>query len=738
MSQSIDGEPKQTVLGPADYDGRYNSLLHITQQQSTRHNSRLPCNSYFQPHQQQQQHLSEQQLLQQQEQQQQQQQQQHQLQRSDYTTTMERSLIIEEDVKMEELQLSEDECQKENQLEQLQPQEIEEQQAMLQPHSHHHNHHHSQEEEQQQQQQYQCDPKRLDVLSSENKIVIPTSSSSLELIEVAPAVSPQPTLNPQAALPSTIHPLSLHKDTQLSISPSLSLNSEGGEQENTHQQQHTPSTAPQQRKQLENNEEGTGSGAAKKLDQEYSVSDNAVETTEPPLNQVTMSTCLNNSVNSETAMNLSNSISISADVSDSNTNTAVAEDLIGPEPISIDRPNELTSLAEEADAAMTTRSPDDINGDQSLPVPLESQSPVSMVTATSPSVVVDQHSSEEELECINQENSHPEKRKWSQMESQSSNSVESNHPKSNVYHSFHPPHHHHNSHHLLQHPLPLHHNSHHQQNHHIPHHHQQQQNNINHNQQQRSSSSSNSGNHGSGGNNNNSNSNNNNNSSSSNNNNNAITSQQHCHNHNNNQHNCSSNSSSNNNNNSILINNSNICNNNNNNNNNNNINSNSNMNNNSNNNSCCFTDSAGSSDEEVKEFMLDPKPILFSSAPPSGIQKVMRSSSANFLVPNGPPLSICAISPRKRHRLNSSSDSLDLENISVIQRPCLDFEKMQKTLMRKHTSHSVSRAKIVKIKTISGNGTSSKCWFDPAVCSFRSISTAYSPLPPVEEPSCAY
>eukprot|EP00106_Octopus_bimaculoides_P007310 XP_014774752.1 PREDICTED: mediator of RNA polymerase II transcription subunit 15-like [Octopus bimaculoides] len=586
--QSIDGEPKQTVLGAADYDGRYNSLLHITQQQFTRHNSRLPCNSYFQPHhqqQEQQQHLSEQQLLQQQEQQQLQQQHHHQLQRSDYTTAMERSLIIEEDVKMEELQLSEDECQKENQLEQLQPQEIEEQQAMLQPHSHHHNnnnHHHSQEEEkeeqQQQQQQHQCDPKRMDVLLSENELVIPASSSSLEVIEVAPAVSasPEPTLNQQAALPSTVHPLSLHKDTQLSISPSLSFDSEGGgEQENTHQQQHAPSAAaPQQQKQLENNEEGTGtgSGAAQKLDREYCVSDDPVETSERPLNQVTMSTCLNNSVSSETAMNLSNPVSVSADVSNSNTNTAVAEDLIGPEPISIDRPNELPSLAEQADAAMTTRSSDDINGDQSLPVSLESQSPVSMVTTTSPSVVVDQHSSEEELECINQENSHPEKRKWSQ----------------------------------------------------------------------------------------------------------------------------------------------------------------------SNANSCCFTDSAGSSDEEVKEFMLDPKPILFSSAPPSGIQKVMRSSSANFLVPNGPPLSICAISPRKRHRLNSSSDSLDLENISVIQRPCLDFEKMQKTLMRKHTSHSVSRAKIVKIKTISGNGTSSKCWFDPAVCSFRSISTAYSPLPPVEEPSCAY
>uniref|UniRef100_A0A0L8H821 Uncharacterized protein n=1 Tax=Octopus bimaculoides TaxID=37653 RepID=A0A0L8H821_OCTBM len=45
---------------------------------------------------------------------------------------------------------------------------------------------------------------------------------------------------------------------------------------------------------------------------------------------------------------------------------------------------------------------------------------------------------------------------------------------------------------------------------------------------------------------------------------------------------------------------------------------------------------------------------------------------------------------------------------------------------------------LMDVSTISGNGTSSKCWFDPAVCSFRSISTAYSPLPPVEEPSCAY
>lgn len=159
------------------------------------------------------------------------------------------------------------------------------------------------------------------------------------------------------------------------------------------------------------------------------------------------------------------------------------------------------------------------------------------------------------------------------------------------------------------------------------------------------------------------------------------------------------------------------------------------------NSACCvpgnLADSAGSSDEEVKEFMLDPKPVLLGSGPPAGIHKVMRTTATNFLLPNEPSFSLCAISPRKRHRLNSASDSsLDLENMAVIQRPCLDFEKMQKTLMRKHNSHSVSRAKIVKIKTISGTG--SKCLFDPAVCSFRSISTAYSPLPPVEEPSCAY
>lgn len=151
-----------------------------------------------------------------------------------------------------------------------------------------------------------------------------------------------------------------------------------------------------------------------------------------------------------------------------------------------------------------------------------------------------------------------------------------------------------------------------------------------------------------------------------------------------------------------------------------------------------MVDSAGSSDEEVKEFMLDPKPVLFSARPPAGIHNVMRTTATNFLLPSQPSFGICAISPRKRHRLTSAPDSLDLENMSVIQRPCLDFEKMQKTLMRKHNSHSVSRAKIVKIKTISGNGTSSKCVFDPALCSFRSISTAYSPLPPVEEPSCAY
>lgn len=45
---------------------------------------------------------------------------------------------------------------------------------------------------------------------------------------------------------------------------------------------------------------------------------------------------------------------------------------------------------------------------------------------------------------------------------------------------------------------------------------------------------------------------------------------------------------------------------------------------------------------------------------------------------------------------------------------------------------------VSSFQTINGNSRGPKCLSDPAVFSFRSISSGFSPLTPVEEPSCAY
>ncbi|XP_046571205.1 uncharacterized protein LOC124279422 isoform X1 [Haliotis rubra] len=150
-------------------------------------------------------------------------------------------------------------------------------------------------------------------------------------------------------------------------------------------------------------------------------------------------------------------------------------------------------------------------------------------------------------------------------------------------------------------------------------------------------------------------------------------------------------------------------------------------------------DSAGSSDEEVRE-LLKPQPVVLSASPPSGVQKLHSSPQAKFFLANVSPTAVvAAISPRKRHRQLSTSDCpTDLDPKTVIQRPCLDFEKMQKTSVKKPCVHSLSRPKLVKIRTINGNSRGPKCLSDPAVFSFRSISSGLSPLTPVEEPSCAY
>lgn len=126
------------------------------------------------------------------------------------------------------------------------------------------------------------------------------------------------------------------------------------------------------------------------------------------------------------------------------------------------------------------------------------------------------------------------------------------------------------------------------------------------------------------------------------------------------------------------------------------------------------------SDEEVKELMLQPQPVNFSSSPP----KVVQCTIAHVT-----PVAVMTISSRKRHRQNTTSDS----SMDSVHRPCLDFEKMQKNAVKKQCTHGIGRAKIVKIKTVNRTNKS-----DPAMFTFKSISSTYSSMTPVEEPSCAY
>ncbi|KAK2160848.1 hypothetical protein LSH36_126g04005 [Paralvinella palmiformis] len=95
-------------------------------------------------------------------------------------------------------------------------------------------------------------------------------------------------------------------------------------------------------------------------------------------------------------------------------------------------------------------------------------------------------------------------------------------------------------------------------------------------------------------------------------------------------------------------------------------------------NSC--DDSSGSSDEELRDLFGEPKPLNFSSSPPKGVPKLGQTlpppPPAPLFLANLSPKTVrlCSVSPRKRHRQTNSSDVSDA---TVIQRPCLDFEKMQ-------------------------------------------------------------
>ena len=97
-------------------------------------------------------------------------------------------------------------------------------------------------------------------------------------------------------------------------------------------------------------------------------------------------------------------------------------------------------------------------------------------------------------------------------------------------------------------------------------------------------------------------------------------------------------------------------------------------------------DSSGSSDEEVRDLLAntgdggdgDGQPLNFSSSPPHNVQRLSRTMSPKLFLANvSPALRVCSMSPRKRHRQSSSTD---VSNATGIQRPCLDFDKMQVSL----------------------------------------------------------
>lgn len=91
---------------------------------------------------------------------------------------------------------------------------------------------------------------------------------------------------------------------------------------------------------------------------------------------------------------------------------------------------------------------------------------------------------------------------------------------------------------------------------------------------------------------------------------------------------------------------------------------------------CCDS----SSDEEVKEFLLNPQPVLLSSTPPKGVQRVKvytRFPSQRQVLARMAPITVTSVSPRKRHRHATSENVYETESGALTQRPCLDFEKMQ-------------------------------------------------------------
>ncbi|XP_022241455.1 uncharacterized protein LOC106459147 isoform X1 [Limulus polyphemus] len=106
-------------------------------------------------------------------------------------------------------------------------------------------------------------------------------------------------------------------------------------------------------------------------------------------------------------------------------------------------------------------------------------------------------------------------------------------------------------------------------------------------------------------------------------------------------------------------------------------------------NCCSAAENSGSSDDEVRDLMCFSAPVEFCASPPANVHKPSQSLSPppkvfHSAAANIPAFEVCSVSPRnnspkKIHR-HAATNRVRRDNV---QRPCLDFEKMQQKLAKK-------------------------------------------------------
>ncbi|CAH1790973.1 unnamed protein product, partial [Owenia fusiformis] len=154
-----------------------------------------------------------------------------------------------------------------------------------------------------------------------------------------------------------------------------------------------------------------------------------------------------------------------------------------------------------------------------------------------------------------------------------------------------------------------------------------------------------------------------------------------------------------------------------------------------------YSENSASSDEEVRDLLSRPQPVLFSSTPPqNGVKtcefkhyKTRGSQSSPKVYIS--PVRVCTVSPRKRHK-GTSPGEWHKDGKYSGHRPSLDFEKMQQKSKSVMTKQCNQRTRNLNLRTLTGGRQ--RILYNPEVFAFRSISASFNQLTPVEEPSCAY